>query len=183
VLRVRRFLHRGVSVLTAHQRRCWPLAVRDGRAGSEKDAASQPLIRLQKHIIRAQTNVSGFANLMPNSGLWSAQRTALLPTSRLSASTQSGVANHPREWKCTKQLCRMRWSSHCPNPFGGGTSCVGDVRIAGLGPTVSHRRNNARSGLLLLPPFKDADLCQFQFLPAVGIPPLPKPDWTNFRRI
>ncbi len=62
-------------------------------------------------------------------------------------------------------------------------SWVGDVRVDGLSPTVVHRWNDRRRGLLLLSPFKDTDLWQFQFLPTDGQPPLPEPDLHGFRQI
>jgi 2-polyprenyl-6-methoxyphenol hydroxylase-like FAD-dependent oxidoreductase len=60
---------------------------------------------------------------------------------------------------------------------------VGDVLIDGLEPGVAHRWNDPQRGMLLLSPFKDTELWQFQFLPADGTPPLPEPDQDEFRRV
>jgi 2-polyprenyl-6-methoxyphenol hydroxylase-like FAD-dependent oxidoreductase len=62
-------------------------------------------------------------------------------------------------------------------------SQVGDVRIEGLAPNVAHRWNDPRRGMLLLSPFKDTDLWQFQVLPADGAPKLPEPSLETFRRV
>jgi 2-polyprenyl-6-methoxyphenol hydroxylase-like FAD-dependent oxidoreductase len=62
-------------------------------------------------------------------------------------------------------------------------SWVGDVRVEGLDLARAHRWNDPRRGMLLLSPFKDTDLWQFQFLPADGTPTLGKPDLDGFRRI
>jgi 2-polyprenyl-6-methoxyphenol hydroxylase-like FAD-dependent oxidoreductase len=60
---------------------------------------------------------------------------------------------------------------------------VGDVKIDGLPAHVAHRWNDPRRGMLLLTPFKDTDLWQFQFLPADGAAPLSEPSLEVFRQI
>ena len=60
---------------------------------------------------------------------------------------------------------------------------VGDVKFDGLFPNVSHRWNDPERGMLLLTPFKDTDLWQFQFLPADGAAPLSEPSLEVFLQI
>jgi 2-polyprenyl-6-methoxyphenol hydroxylase-like FAD-dependent oxidoreductase len=60
---------------------------------------------------------------------------------------------------------------------------VGDVKIEGLIPNVAHRWNDPERGMLLLTPFKDTDLWQFQFLPADRAAPLPEPSLEVFLQI
>ena len=62
-------------------------------------------------------------------------------------------------------------------------SWVGDVRVEDLDLTRAHRWNDADRGMLLLSPFKDTDLWQFQFLPADGNPILGTPDLAAFQQI
>jgi 2-polyprenyl-6-methoxyphenol hydroxylase-like FAD-dependent oxidoreductase len=60
---------------------------------------------------------------------------------------------------------------------------VGDVKVDGLFPNVAHRWNDPERGMLLLTPFKDTDLWQFQFLPANRAAPLSEPSLEVFRQI
>jgi 2-polyprenyl-6-methoxyphenol hydroxylase-like FAD-dependent oxidoreductase len=60
---------------------------------------------------------------------------------------------------------------------------VGDVKFEGLPTNVAHRWNDPERGMLLLTPFKDTDLWQFQFLPADGAAPLSEPSLEVFLQI
>jgi 2-polyprenyl-6-methoxyphenol hydroxylase-like FAD-dependent oxidoreductase len=60
---------------------------------------------------------------------------------------------------------------------------VGDVKFEGLPTNVAHRWNDPQHGMLLLTPFRDTDLWQFQFLPADGAAPLSEPSLEVFLQI